>query len=113
MRVVFHLSSGDVGDWRHALANVRNLLDDGTVEASDVALLANGDAIYLVTEDSPLAADVRALAGDDVRCLGCSNSLAGRDLPESALLANVETVSSGVGALARLQSDGYAYLKVP
>jgi hypothetical protein len=113
MRVVFHLSSGDVGDWRHALANVRNLLEDETVETSAVSLLTNGDAIYLFTEDSPLAADVRALAGDGVRCLGCSNSLSGRDLPESALLANVESVPSGVGELARLQDDGYAYLKVP
>ncbi|MDS0294842.1 DsrE family protein [Halogeometricum luteum] len=112
MKTVFHLTSGDVSDWRHALGNVSNLLDDGTVEVEEVALLINGDAIHLFTEGSPLAEEVRAL-GDDVRCLGCRNSLTGRDIPESRLLANVESVPSGVGELTRLQSEGYAYLKVP
>lgn len=112
MKTVFHLTSGDVGDWKHALGNVNNLLDDETVETEEVALLVNGDAIHLFAEGSPLAEDVRAL-GDDVRCLGCRNSLTGRDIPESKLLANVDSVPSGVGELTRLQSDGYAYLKVP
>ncbi|QIB74763.1 hypothetical protein GL213_07025 [Halogeometricum borinquense] len=112
MKSVFHLSSGDVDDWQHALANVNNLLGDDTVEMDEVALLANGDAIYLFVERSPFSADVRALDGD-VRCLACSNSLSGRSIPKSKLLSNVESVSSGVGALTRLQHDGYAYLKVP
>ncbi|MDS0299095.1 DsrE family protein [Halogeometricum sp. S1BR25-6] len=112
MKTVFHLTSGDVDDWRRALGNVTNLLDDGTVEVEETVLLVNGDAIHLFAEGSPLAEDVRAL-GDDVRCLGCSNSLTGRDIPESKLLANVDSVPSGVGELTRLQSDGYAYLKVP
>lgn len=112
MKSVFHLSSGDVGDWTHALANVNNLLDDGTVETDDVALLANGDAVHLFVQGSPLSAEVRALGGE-VRCLGCGNSLSGRDVPESKLLSNVETVPSGVGELVRLQDDGYAYVKVP
>lgn len=112
MDAVFHLSSGDVDDWRRALANVNNLLADDTVETDDVVLLANGDAVHLFVEGSPLSEDVRACA-PEVRCLGCSNSLSGRDIPDSKLLSNVDPVSSGVGELTRLQHDGYAYLRVP
>jgi hypothetical protein len=112
MNAVFHLSSGDVSDWRHALANVRNLLDDDTAETDDVVLLANGDAVHLFVEGSPLSRAVRSLDGD-VRCLGCRNSLSGRDIPHSKLLSNVDAVPAGVGELTRLQHDGYAYLKVP
>jgi intracellular sulfur oxidation DsrE/DsrF family protein len=113
MRVVFHLSSGDVDEWRHTILNVRNLLDDGSVDVDEAVLLVNGDAIDLFGKRSPLSDRVRGLASAGVRCVGCRNSLAGRDRTRAGLLANVELVPSGVGELARLQDEGYAYLKVP
>lgn len=113
MKVVFHLSSDDVGDWEHALANVRNLLADDTADVDEVALLVNGDAIWAFESGSLVSTEVRALGETPVRCLGCRNSARSRDIPESNFLANVELVPSGVGELARLQEAGYAYIKVP
>ncbi|MFA1611023.1 DsrE family protein [Halobellus rubicundus] len=113
MQVVFHLSSGDVDDWRHALGNVRNLLADDTADVDDVVLLVNGDAIRAVEAGSPVSTEVRALGETPVRCLGCRNSVSSRDMAATDLLANVDLVPSGVGELARLQDEGYAYLKVP
>lgn len=112
MDAVCHLSSGDVDDWEHALANVENLLDDDTIETGDVALLVNGDAIRLFTERSPFTRAVRAL-GTEVRRLGCRNAVEARGIPTAELLASVELVPSGVGELTRLQHEGYAYMKVP
>jgi intracellular sulfur oxidation DsrE/DsrF family protein len=113
MNIVFHLSSGDIADWNHALANVRNLLDDETAETETVALLANGDAVNLFRKRSVLSARVRSLAGEGVTCLACRNSLEGRDIPDSDVLAHVGVVASGVGELTRRQHEGHAYLKVP
>ncbi|MFB6089904.1 MAG: DsrE family protein, partial [Halobellus sp.] len=108
MQAVFHLSSGDVDDWRRALANVRNLLGDDAVDVDDVVLVANGDAIRAFESGSPVSTEVRGFGETPVRCRGCRNSVDARDLAEADLLANVDLVPSGVGELARLQHEGYA-----
>jgi len=113
MQVVFHVSSGNVDDWKHAVQNVRNLLEDETVDVDDAVLLANGGAIWLFEAGAPLSEKIRGLGSTGVRCVGCRNSVRGHDIAKSDLLSNVKLVPSGVGELTRLQSDGYAYLKVP
>ncbi|WP_224268806.1 DsrE family protein [Haloprofundus salinisoli] len=113
MRTVFHLSSGDENDHAHALANVENLLDDESVDTDHVALVVNGDAIYLLTESSAAPDRIATLADCGVDFCACGNAMETRDISTEDLLAGVERVSSGVGELTRRQADGYAYLKVP
>ncbi|RLM59262.1 hypothetical protein DVK02_00475 [Halobellus sp. Atlit-31R] len=114
MQVVFHVSSGDVADWKHAVRNVRNLVDDDDgVDVDDVVLLANGDAIWLFEAGAPLSERIRGLGSTGVRCVGCRNALRAQDIAKSDLLSNVDLVPAGVSELARLQDEGYAYLKVP
>lgn len=112
MKLAFHCSSGESGDHAHALANVRNLLDDDTVTLDAVAFVANGDGVRALCRGSRVADDVEALA-DDVAFYACANSMRTRDIPADDLLAGVEKGSSGVGTLAKLQADGYGYVKVP
>ncbi|WP_049915789.1 DsrE family protein [Haloferax mucosum] len=113
MNVVFHVSSADLGDWRHALRNVRNLLDDDTVEVDSVTLLANGDAALLFLEGSPVTDRFEPLIADGIRCRACQNSLDGRGFDTDQLADGVEAVPSGVGELVTRQAAGDAYLKVP
>ncbi|RDZ63183.1 hypothetical protein C5B90_08440 [Haloferax sp. Atlit-12N] len=113
MNVVFHVSSADLGDWRHAIRNVRNLLDDETVETGEVTLLANGDAALLFLADSPVRDRLDPLFEADVRCCACQNSLDGRGIDTDRLADGVEVVPSGVGELVTRQAAGDAYLKVP
>jgi hypothetical protein len=113
VNVVFHLSSGDVADWEHALANVRNLLDDGDADVDRVELVANGDAVRLLVLGSPLADRVRTLSDDGVVVAACRNSLSNRVIPDEELLEGVDPVTSGVGELSNRQAAGDVYLKVP
>ncbi|WP_396612363.1 DsrE family protein [Haloferax sp. S1W] len=113
MNVTFHVSSGDVNDWKHALSNARNLLADETVETDAVTFLANGDAVYLLVEGAPVRDRVEALLEDGVRCCACRNSLQNRDIEPSSLVDEVVVVPSGVGELAKRQTAGDVYLKVP
>lgn len=112
MNVVLHCSSASSADHSHALANARNLLDDGTASVDELALVVNGEAVRAVVEGAPFAEAVASLP-DRVRVVACSNSLASRDIDPDALLEGVERGSSGVGTVAKLQEAGYHYVKVP
>ncbi|MFC3478608.1 DsrE family protein [Halobacterium litoreum] len=110
MQVVFHHARREEAE--HVLANVENLLGDDTVAVEDVAVVANADGVRTLTARSEHAIRVRTLREDDgVRFAACRNSLRSRDIEASALADGVETVPAGVGELARLQDDGYGYVK--
>lgn len=113
MNVAFHLSSGDVADWEHALANVQNLIDDSTADADRLELVADGDAVRLFVLGSPLADRVRTLLDADVVVSVCRNSLSNRVIPDEELLDGVDPVPSGMGQLATRQAEGDGYLKIP
>ncbi|ELZ82972.1 hypothetical protein C453_13221 [Haloferax elongans ATCC BAA-1513] len=113
MNVIFHVSSGDVHDWKHALSNAQNLLADETVETETVTFVANGDAVHLLVEGTPVRDRVEGLLEDGVRCCVCRNSLQNRDIDSASVVDDVVVVPSGVGELATRQAAGDAYLKVP
>lgn len=110
MQTVFHHARrGEAG---HVLANVENLLGDDTVSIEDVAVVANADGVYALTEDAEHADRIRELVEDHgVRFVACRNSMNLRDIEASSLASGVETVPAGVGELTRLQHRGYAYVK--
>lgn len=110
MRTVFHVSSPE------ALAivpsKVRNLIADETVDL---------DRVHVVIDDSETV--TRLCRGDDVvEELGflpdsveigvCKNALSGAVVGATDLPTSVEILSSGVGELTRLQSDGVAYIRL-
>ncbi|MFC5368821.1 DsrE family protein [Salinirubrum litoreum] len=116
MQTVFHVSSDDPADQRHALRNVVNLLADESVSGpdDDVVLVANGGAVRLfLSPTTPATATVADLRDAGVALYACGNSLRRLDASDADLLPGVERVPSGVGRLASLQQDGFGYLKVP
>lgn len=112
-RTVFHFS-GMPDEQGHAVANVRNLLGDETVETADIALVTNGPGIQLLTDGGTNYRDAAPeLAAQGVSLLVCSNSMDALGVEESDLLPSAESVPSGVGTLSRLQAEGYGYIKTP
>jgi intracellular sulfur oxidation DsrE/DsrF family protein len=109
MQTVFHHARREQAE--AILANVRNLLDDDSVDVERAALVANADAVHTLTADAQWAGTVQDLAEDGVRFVACANSMRSRDIDESRLAADVETAPAGVGELTRLQDAGYAYVK--
>ena len=111
MKAVFHHSNDDPALHDRVLANVANLLDDGTIDLDDVALVANSGGLELLLADGDHADRVAKLVDRGVTVEQCANTIEGTDVTESDLVDGVELVPSGVGELTRLQAEGYAYLR--
>ncbi len=111
MKTVFHVSTPEVAE--RAVSKVENLLADETLEIDTVAVLFDaGRAIATLERDSDIADDVRKLLDWGVEYKACSNAIRSPAVDESNLVAGVETVSSGVGELTRLQTREYAYIRL-
>ena len=76
-------------------------------------MVVSATAVYAVVGDAPVADEVRELLADGVDFLACSNALGARGINPENLVAGVDLVESGVGALTPRQADGAAYVKVP
>lgn len=109
-QTVFHLASGDDEKQELVLTLTENLTKDDSIDMEAVALLAQAEGIDPVRADGERSDHVRSLIDDGVSVKACSNTMEMFDLNESDLVDGVETVSSGVGELTRLQKDGYAYI---
>lgn len=110
-KTVFHLVEGGADEQDLALTLAENLTEDDTIEMDDIAVLAQADGIDPVTADGNESDRVRSLVESGVSVKACSNTLDMFDLSPADLVDGVETVSSGVGELTRLQNDGYAYIR--
>ncbi|AGN00060.1 hypothetical protein L593_00525 [Salinarchaeum sp. Harcht-Bsk1] len=116
MQTVFHVSSPESDVRRHAMVNVTNLLEDDTTAApdDDVAIVANGAGVRMFVASTAANGElVASLVERGVECFACGASLAKMNAITADLLPGVERVQSGVGALARLQDEGYGYVKAP
>lgn len=111
MDVVFHVPSGDPTVHGNALGNVENLLADDTIRVQNIAVVVNGDGLEMVVRSTDYADRVRDLVDRQVRVRACQNTLDSADRDSDALVDGVEIVPSAMGELARLQSDGYAYIR--
>jgi intracellular sulfur oxidation DsrE/DsrF family protein len=110
MRTVFHVSRPDA--LAIVPAKVRNLLADGTVDPDSVkVVIDDSETVTTLGEGSDIVAALGALP-NPVEIGVCSNALSGATVDTETLPAFVETLSSGVGELTRVQADGYAYIRL-
>ncbi|KAB1187241.1 MULTISPECIES: DsrE family protein [Haloferax] len=116
MKTVIHVSSPNPGDQEHAMVNTLNMIYDESVytPGDDVAVVANGAGVRMFIEatasNPEMVEELRELS---VTLLVCGNALRGMGVTDDDLLPGVERVQSGSGALARLQDEGYGYIKAP
>lgn len=116
MQTVIHVSSPAPNDQQHAMVNVLNLLTDDSVSEpdDDVAVVANGAGVRMFVEATASNRDlVEELHERGVTLLACRNAMQGMGATDDDLLPGVEGAPSGSGALARLQDEGYGYIKAP
>lgn len=111
MKTVFHFSQENIDKAGEVIGNIQNLLKDKAVEIEEVALVVNAEAVKFLKQDSPAEHHIEGLMEKDIQVKACSNSLENREISADELIEGVETVSSAVGELTRLQADGYRYIK--
>ena len=112
VNTVIHLTSDDGDDWGHAIRSARQLVDNEWLAHDGVTLLPHRAGVRIVARDSTHADEVRDLLDRGVAVTVGESCLDALDL-RGDTLAGVETVSSGVTELVRLQSEGHNYVKIP
>lgn len=110
-RVIFQVAEPDPHLHETALRNVRNTAADLGPEA-EVALVAHGQGIGLLTGETGFAEQVSDLTEKRIEVLACNNTLTRLDIPQDRLLPGVEIVTSGIGEIVRRQHEGWAYVRV-
>lgn len=113
--VAVHVTSNDERDWRMALRNLANLVNDDSVSTPPDAmrLVVNGPAVRFLLASAADADKVVRMVEAGVTVNACSNSLERFDHEPSDLAAGVEPIQSGVAEVLRAQKRGNEYLKLP
>jgi len=113
--ILVHVSSDDIGDWRMALRNLVNLVNDDSVETPPelMQVVVNGPGVRFLLETGPEAAKVTRMAEAGVDIAACANSLDRFGHAAQDLATGVGTVRSGVAEVVRVQQRGDTYLKLP
>jgi len=113
-RVVYHLADADkVG---FVLGNIDNHFKGmGGTDKVRIALVVHGPALLafkLGRADATLAGHLAEIAGKGVDLGACGNTLDAQKLAVGDLLPGFARIDEGgVVRLARLQAEGYAYLR--
>lgn len=112
--VVYHLNDTSTQALA-GLRNIRNHLDvDPTAKITVVTHAFGVDFLMEGMKDrneSPFAATVAALVARGVRFEVCEITLKNRNLKREQFIQEAEFTPSGVVRLAKLQKQGYAYIK--
>lgn len=111
MRTVIHLPSEADSEVDAALSNAENLLNDDTIELEAITLVVNSAGVRRLTRNTRYADRIRELLDAGIDIVACQRSLDEASMNDARLIDGIETASSGVGILTRLQDDGYSYLR--
>ena len=119
-KVVYHINAGGGPEgkaYRAALRNIRNHINAVGADKLDLKVVMHGRGVGLLMSaerSEPLREAISALKADRVSFSVCNNTLANGNLSYERHLfdtAKQDIVPSGVAEIARLQQQGYAYIK--
>ena len=107
-----HIDSNDPAMLRLVLKNAANYIKGLPGEKFQLAVVANGPAVILFTDEH---ADLRELAApllaQGVRVMLCANALADNKIDHARLWPGCSVVPAGLVDVVRLQREGFAYIK--
>lgn len=110
MKAVIHFSTFNEDVVRKAFNNMQNLIEHDP--DADVACVVNSEAVKILRADSTFMEETLELADQGVTFKVCKNSIDRVDgMTVESFSDRVDVVDTGVGAVARLQDEGYAYIR--
>jgi len=128
-KVVYHINYDDPKKQAGALRNIQNHINAVGAENLDLKVVLHGNGLALLLEPDSLdqlkkfkhanatdkmTAKVTDLKGQGVDFQVCANTVRGRKVDVETDLYDVDQadiVPSGVAEVAKLQQEGYAYIK--
>ena len=114
-KVVYHVDTPK--QQSAAMRNIQNHINAVGADDLDLVVVMHGRGVSLLkkaNEDMNFQSKVVNLKGQNVRFQVCSNTLRGKKIDYETDLFDVteaDIVPSGVAELARLQQQGYTYIK--
>lgn len=118
-KVVYHINYDGTGEtsYRSALGNIQNHINAVGSENLEIKVVLHGDGLGLLMSamsDDALQTRIVGLKSENVSFQVCNNTLVGRDISWRDDLYDTweeDIVPSGVAEVAKLQHEGYAYIK--
>ena len=119
-KVVYHINEkgGEDGSgYKPALNNIQNHINAVGADNLELRVVMHGDGVGLVQtakDNQQLQGLISGLKTEGVKFVVCNNTLVGRKIDAEADLFDVwpeDIVPSGVAELAKLQMDGFVYIK--
>jgi intracellular sulfur oxidation DsrE/DsrF family protein len=114
IRIVYHINEG-VDKAAAVLRNVKNNLD--AEPGAKIVVVGHGAGIDFMLDGAkdkngnPFDATVDTLQARGVEFRVCRNTLESRHIDPNKVIPEATIVPSGVAEIARLESQGYVYLK--
>ena len=111
VKLVVQASESDPARWNLLLNNVKNAQREMEASLAEVEIVAFGPGLAMLKEGSEVGSRIQEALSRGVKVLACRNTMAGMNLKETDLQANIGFVSSGVVEIIRKQAEGYSYLR--
>lgn len=128
-KVVYHINYDNPKQQAGALRNIQNHINAVGADNMDIKVVLHGNGLSLLLDPDSLeklkkfkhananekmSAKIDGLKNQGVRFQVCANTVKGRKVDLESDLYNVnqsDIVPSGVAEVAKLQLEGYAYIK--
>ena len=116
-KVVYHVNYNDEKTLKSALGNIQNHINAVGKENIEIKVVMHGDGVDLLktaNSDMDMQSKIINLKDQKVAFQVCNNTLKGRKISYKNDLYDVsesDIVPSGVAEIARLQQQGYVYIK--
>lgn len=110
-RIVIQVNEDDSKKWHAVLVNITNIQTDFGRSKVDIAVVAIGPGLGMVTAESLAANGVQDAIATGVEFLACGNSMRAQHFEKADLVEGVGVVTAGYGEIVRRQQRGWAYLR--
>ena len=116
-KVVYHINYDDPKMLSAAMRNIQNHINAVGADNLDLKVIMHGKGVSLLkvaNDDANVQSKVVSLKSQEVDFKVCSNTLSGKKINYDSDLFDVteeDIVPSGVAELAKLQAQGYTYIK--
>ncbi len=110
-RVVFHVANGEPRGWNQALNNSLAFTKNAGATNVEIRIVAIGQGIGMLKENSPSAKLVAAALAQGVKVLACGETMKALLLERDDMLPNIGYVPAGIIEIMDRQSEGWRYLR--
>jgi len=107
LKIVFHVDRAD--QWPAMLSNLETINHD--YPSVGVRVVVNGHAIFALLGTNDLTRALAQIADAGVQFQICADSLSEYRIDRRSLPNFAKVVPSGIIAVAKAQSEGFAYIK--